>query len=172
MIARVDQRYENAGAIQVVQDPGVVAPESRQSSGDPAFFEPSIGQARRSRLVGQKRIDVHGNFGHANAVTLNEIVECRWSAWPDHQAGAIRHEPFDELQHAVGLIDKTRNTSGHLLNGAVATFIEQSLALTLLLRRQIEEGREITGRHLPPNLRSAFGIDQRRRDIPERCLGG
>jgi hypothetical protein len=123
------------------------------------------------RLVGQQRIDVHGNFGHANTVTLGRDRRVQIGQRDlIIEPGAFGHEPFNELKHAAGLIDKpTQQFASACSYGAIAALIEQSLCLGgSLLRRQIEEGQEIAGLIVGAcllELCSALGVDQCRCDI-------
>ena len=92
------------------------------------------------------------------------------------EPGAFRHEPFNELQHAAGSIDKPAEHLASIgSNGAIAPLVEQSLCLGgPLLRRQIEECQEIAGLVVGAcllELCSALGIDQRRRHIG-KVFGG
>ncbi len=80
---------------------------------------------------------------------------------------ALRHEPFDQLQHAVGPVDKAAQRFVSVGSfSALPALIEEAFgARRILGRRQIQEGEEIGGLVVSPfflELGSAFSIHQGR----------
>ena len=100
----------------------------------------------RQRLVGQQRVEIHGNLGDADAMYLGRDASMQvGQGLAVIEPSALRHKPFDQLQHAVGPIDKAAQ---HLVGvgsfPALTSLIEEALgARRILGRRQIQEGEEI-----------------------------
>ena len=81
------------------------------------------------------------------------------------EPGALRHEAFDELQHAAGAVGKPPEDLTRIgVDGAVATFIQQPLCFRgALRRREIEKRQEIARLIVGAGLlelRSSLCIDQ------------
>ena len=100
----------------------------------------------RQRLIRQQRIEIHRNLGNADAMYLGRDASMQvGQGLAVIEPSALRHEPFDQLQHAVGPIDKAAQ---HFVSvgsfPALPSLIEEALgARRILRRRQIQEGEEI-----------------------------
>ena len=134
-------------------------------------------EAAGQRLVGQHRVEMHRDFGDADALAFgrNRGVQVG-QRLRVVEPGALRHEAFDELEHAIGAIDEAvQGFAGVGALGALAAFVEEALgAGGVFGRRQVEESQEV-GR-LEVNaffleLGLALGVDQGRCGVREPALG-
>ena len=99
----------------------------------------------RQRLIGQQGVEIHGNLGDTDAVALGRDASMQiGQGLAVIEPPALRHEPFDQLQHAVGPVDEPRNTSWASAACRAPVLIEEALGTRRILgRRQIQEGEEI-----------------------------
>ena len=100
----------------------------------------------RQRLIGQQRVEIHGNLGDTDAMALGRDASMQvGQGLAVIEPPALRHEPFDQLQHAVGPVDKAaQHFVGVGSLPALPSLIEEALgARRILRRRQIQEGEEI-----------------------------
>ena len=64
-------------------------------------------EAACQRPIGQQRVEIHGNLGDADAVALGRDASVQiGQGLAVIEPPALRHEPFDQLQHAVGPVNK------------------------------------------------------------------
>ena len=128
-------------------------------------------EAAGQGLVGQHGVEMHRDFGHADALALGRdrgvqvgqrlgIIE----------PGALRHEAFDELEHAIGAVDEAAQGFARIgAFGALAALIEKALgARGVFGWRQIEEGQEIAGLEVDAfflEFGLALGVDQGRSGV-------
>src|SRR5262249_50128463 len=100
----------------------------------------------RERLVGQERVEMYGNLGHAHAMTPRR--DRRGKMGQRLRGGEprrLRNESLDKLEHAVGAVDKAIE---HLMgiDAALAglPLVEPAFgARRFFARRQPEEGHAI-----------------------------
>src|SRR6516165_3201273 len=130
----------------------------------------------RERLVGQERVEMYGNLGHAHAMTpgRDRRVKIGQRLRVGEPRG-LRNESLDKLQHAVGPVDEAIDE----LMGIDAALAGSPLVKPafgtrgLFARRQPEEGQvvrtlEMRSRFL--ELCSALGVDEVRDPIRKPAL--
>ena len=137
--------------------------------------EPRLEPARK-RFVGQERVEMHGNLGHAHAMTPGrdrrvKIGQCLGIGEPR----GLRDESLDKLKHAVDPVDETVEELMRIDRSlARSSLVEPAFGTRgLFAWRQPEKGQvvrtlEMRSRFL--ELRSALGVDEVRDRIRKPTL--
>ena len=134
-------------------------------------------EAAGQRLVGQHRVEMHRDFGDADALAFGRDGRVQiGQRLRVVEPGALGHEAFDELEHAIGAVDEAaQRFAGVGALGALAAFIEEALgAGGVFGRRQVEEGQEIARLEVNAFLLEfglALGVDQGRCGVRKPALG-
>jgi len=127
-------------------------------------------------LIGQKRVEVHRHFRHADAMPVGRYggMEIGQRAGIIEPA-ALRHEAVEQGQHAVGAVDEAAQQLPWVHACVVPALIEPGLRSGCFLgRRQPEKGQEIFRHEMRPGFLErclALGIDQGGRWIGKDAVG-
>src|SRR6516162_4855163 len=128
------------------------------------------------RLVGQQRVEMHGNLGHAHAMTpgRDRRVKIGQRLRVGEPRG-LRDESLDKLKHAVGAVDKAiEELMG--INAALAgsPLVEPAFgARRFFARRQPEEGQAIRALEMDSRfleLCPALSVDEVRDGVRKLAL--
>ena len=99
-------------------------------------------------LVGQHGVEMHGNFGHADALVFGRDRGVQISqGFGVIEPSALGHEALDELKHATGAIDEAaQRFAGIGPFGPLTALVEETLGASGVFGRgQPEERQEIAG---------------------------
>ena len=130
-------------------------------------------EAAEQGLVGQHGVEIHRNFGHANALALGRNrrmqIGQRFLVIEPSEFG---HKALDQPKHALGAIDEaTLHFVSIRILAAITPLVEEPFgARRIFWRRQIQKSEEITRlimRALLLEFGAALNVDQGRRHIRE-----
>ena len=128
-------------------------------------------------LVDQNCIEIHRHLGKADAMAPGRDAGMQVRQGPlVREPKGFRHEPFDQLQHAVRPINEApENVMAFDASMRAAALVEPSLSAGGLLgRRKEDECQVISALEMGAlllELRFALGVDQRRDRVWECALG-
>ncbi len=111
-------------------------------------------EAAGKRLIGEQRIEVHRCLGHADALRTGRDGRVQvGQRVAVVEPGHLGHEPLDQLQDAIGPIDKAAQQLPRIDARLRAALVEPALdAGGVLGGREPDEGQEVTALEMRASL--------------------